>query len=243
MKLVIGICDDNSEQILLIKQYLNSFPWNEKFTIIESTEPYEFLLLIQENKPDFVFLDIDMGVVNGIELGKRIRENFKDIIIIYITAHESYAVEAFQVRAFHYLLKPIVISTFNEVFSEAIEFSKKVNGTRKKKSFIIKTKKESISIDYDDIYYFEKTGHKIKVHSKSREILYYDNFSNLINEIDSDEFLRCHQGYIVNIDKIKSFRKRTVFLYGNYEIPVSRSYSDTVREIFKKKLFYRGESK
>jgi DNA-binding LytR/AlgR family response regulator len=243
MKYVIGICDDNYEQILLIKQYLNNFPWKGELTIIESTQADKFLSLLQENKPDFVFLDIDMGEVNGIELGKKIRKVFKNMVIIYVTGHENYAIEAFQVRAFHYLLKPIVISTFNEVVSETIEFLGKMNSKNIQKNFIVKTKKEIISIDYNDIYYFEKINRKIKIHSKSRDILYYDNFSNLSNEIDSDDFLRCHQGYIVNIDKIKSLRNRTLFLYGDYELPVSRSYSENVREMFTKKLFDRGESK
>lgn len=242
MKFVIGVCDDNPDQILLIKQYLNNFPWKKELTIIEATEANEFLSLIQENKPDFVLLDIDMGEINGIELGKKIRSLFDDILIIYVTAHENYAVDAFQVRAFHYLLKPISISKFNEVLNETVEFLGKTHNN-KQKNFIIKTKKEIISFDYNDIYYFEKIGHRIKMYSKFREILYYDNFRNLINELDVDLFIKCHQGYIVNIDKIKSFRNQTLFLHGDYEIPVSRSKSEIVREVFTKKLFYRGESR
>jgi DNA-binding LytR/AlgR family response regulator len=136
--------------------------------------------------------------------------------------------EAFRVRAFHYLLKPLTAEKFAQVFQEAVALFKRNAMERPgKKSFTVHRKAEIISLDYDDIDYFEKMGHKIKVHTGEREIEFYGNFIKLLDEIDLDFFAQCHQGYIVNIDKIQGYRDQTLSLKGNLWIPVSRSYIDS----------------
>lgn len=240
MKLTIGICDDNLQQVHLIKRYVNQYLKENEPVIIDSTNPEEFINRIQKNKPHIVFLDIAMGEHNGIDIGKIIRDNYENTVIIFVTAYDNYAVDAFQVRAFHYLLKPILEEKVNEVLDQALDHLNKISNKSEPKYITIKTKKEIININCDDIIYFEKIGHKVKIFTITREIQYYEKFKNLLNELDKDCFIRCHQGYIVNVNKIRSFKNNTLTLEKNLQLPVSRTFTNDVKIVFAKKLFERN---
>jgi len=237
MTLTIGICDDYLEQVQLLLKYLDSCRDQNEFRIIEATEPQGFLMKMEADRPQLVFLDIDMGEMNGIQLGEKIKTLYEDTVIVYITAYEKYALEAFRVRAFHYLLKPLTKEKFNHVLEEAIQFIKRDRVPNQDKIFTVQVKGEIICLKYSEIYYFEKSGHKIKVHTQKCDIYYYSNLYGLLEEIDADSFIQCHQGYIVNVDKIRGFREKTLFLDGNLQLPVSRSYTENVKEMLAKRLF------
>lgn len=248
MELTVAICDDSPEQIELLRGYLQRLAGGSGLTIVSSADPEEFLLALQRNRPDLVFLDIDMGAWNGIQLGERIKEEYAAAVIVYVTAYEAYALEAFRVRAFHYLLKPVTEEQFQRVFQEAAAFlraflRKKGAEESAPKFLVIHRKDETIYCNYDDIDYFEKVGHKIKVHAGNRDIDYYGNFIRLLDALEPDFFLKCHQGYIVNKSKIRRYRDKTLFLEGNIAIPVSRSYLPAVHEMLTRRLFAgAGES-
>jgi len=105
------------------------------------------------------------------------------------------------------------------------------------KSFSVQIKGEFICLPYNDILYFEKIGHRIKIHTSERDIYYYGNIQQLSGKLDGSYFLQCHQGYIANMYKIRSFREKTLFLENNLELPVSRSYAEAVRDALAKRLF------
>jgi DNA-binding LytR/AlgR family response regulator len=238
MALTIGICDDCPEQIELLRRYLQRVADGSGLTIISSADPEEFLIKLKKNRPDLVFLDVEMSSLDGIQLGEKIRAQYQSAIIIYITAYEAYAVEAFRVRAFHYLLKPLSEEKFTKVFQEALElFKKSVNAKTAPQFFTVRKKVETVRIAYDDINYFEKIGHKIKVHAETGGIEFYGKFGMLLTEIDLEFFIRCHQGYIVNSAKIRGYRDKTLILAGNIRIPVGRAYIANIKEMLENRLF------
>lgn len=241
MAITIGVCDDNPRQVELLSQYLNSNHRADDFDIIKSADPEEFLELLLVKKPQLVFLDIDMGRTSGIRLGEQIKARYEDTVLIYITAYEKYALDAFGVRAFHYLLKPLTREKFNSVLEESIHHLEKARAEEEKtltvKTLTFKTKKEVICLNFSDIVFFEKISHKIKIHTKERDFYYYDNFANLLHTIGAGSFIQCHQGYIANIAMIRGFCDRTLFLNDNIELPVSRSYSDGLKKILAERLF------
>lgn len=236
MELIIGICDDCKEQIDLINNYLMNFKDEFEIKVISSTVPLQFFSRLKGHKPDLVFLDIDMEELNGIELGKKIKEEYSNTVIIYITAYEEYALEAFRVRAFHYLIKPVTAEKISQVFKEAVSQIKKDN--IEKRYYTVKKKGEYINFEYDDIYYFEKVRHRIKICTINREITFYGTFKKLVQKIDMEFFIRCHQGYIVNKSKIRAYRDQMLLLNENLKkIPVSRSHISDVKNMMEDKLF------
>lgn len=237
MKYCIGICDDEIYHVHLIKRYIQEFISADEIEILHSNKPIRFLELIKTTRTHIVFLDIDMKELDGIELGKTIKEFNRDTVIVYVTAYERYAIEAFKTRAFHYLLKPVLEDQLHSVLKEAIKYLSHLNAYTELRDFIIKTKKEIVHLKQSEIIYFEKTGHKIRVCTNNRDIYYYDNFTNLLKSIDGDLFVRCHQGYIVNIDRVTSYCNRTLTLSNELQLPVSRSYAKHVKTVLGNKLF------
>lgn len=243
MPFVIGICDDSLEQVELLLKYLGSYTGLEGFETVHSTQPDAFLEQLNRKKPDIVLLDIDMGETNGIQLGEKIKVLYPDTVIIYITAHEEYALNAFAVRAFHYLLKPLKKEHFFLVMDEALAYISKKSPAEPAKTFSIQVKGEFICVPHSDICCFEKIGRRIRIHTSEREIYYYGNLQELPDMLRNDTFLQCHQGYIVNVDKIRSFREKTLFLEKGLAIPVSRSYMEQVRDSLARMLFAGREAK
>jgi two-component system LytT family response regulator len=238
MALTIGVCDDCREQIELLRRYLQRVADGSGLTIISSADPEEFMAKLEKNPPDLVFLDIEMSVMDGIQLGEKIRAQYPSTIIIYITAYENYALDAFQVRAFHYLLKPLSEEKFVKMFQEAVELFKRSAAAKTVSRFFTVSKKtETIRLDYDAIDYFEKIGHKVKVHTANRAVEFYGNFGKLLAELDPNFFVKCHQGYIINTAKIKVYREKTLILEGNLPIPVSRPYISNIKEMLAQRLF------
>lgn len=241
MILTIGICDDCREQVELLKKYLCHFKEQFRLIVGDSVNPEEFLARLQKDPPDLVFLDIDMGEWNGIELGEKIKTIYKQAVIIYITAYEKYALEAFRVRAFHYILKPLTGAEFDRVFQEAVASIKQSAREKPaKQSFAVRSKGELVSFAYDDIYYFEKVGHQIKIHTAERDFSYSGNFNQLLAALVPGSFAQCHQGYIVNIHKIRGYHAGTLFLADGRSLAVSRTYSAQIRETLAKLLFDAG---
>ncbi len=242
MAITIGVCDDNPKQVELLAQYLDSHSMAGEFDVIRSTDPAAFLQSLLDKKPQLVFLDIDMGQTSGIRLGEKIKALYEDTVLVYVTAYENYAVEAFGVRAFHYLLKPLTREKFSEVLEQCL---RQVENARDEaeKTLTVKIKKEVVCLNFRDIVIFrKKTSHKVKIHTTDRDYFYYDNFSNLLRTLGDGAFIRCHQGYIANISMIRGFCDKTLFLSDNIALPVSRSYIDSVKKILAERLFAGKEN-
>ncbi len=240
MGYTIGICDDCAQQVALLAGFLRGCEDYGEFRVIHAIEPEAFFETLKTDRPDLVFLDVDMDGMSGIELGEKIRALYENTVIVYITGYEKYAFEAFRLRAFHYLLKPVTAERFRQVLSEALAYIQKEDAGKTEKNISIQNKGELLTLPYRDICYFEKIGHKIKIHTLFRELTYYDNFSSLLAGLDGDAFVQCHQGYIANADKIRAFRDNTLFLDGGIRLPVSRSFAEQVKEVLKRHLFTGG---
>jgi DNA-binding LytR/AlgR family response regulator len=243
MTYTVGICDDCAQQVELFAGFLRDCVEYGEFRIIHASEPEAFFEKLKAETPDLVFLDIEMENMNGIELGEKIRALYENTVIIYITGYEKYAFEAFQLRAFHYLLKPVTKERFVQVLSEALKLIRKANGEKDQKTFSVQVGGKLLSLYCSDICYFEKIGHQIKIHTSSRDNYYYGNLSDVLKELDGEAFIQCHQGYIANVDKVMAFQDKTLFLDGNEKLPVSRTFADQVREALKKRLFAGREDR
>ncbi len=237
MTINIGICDDCREQIRLIERQLKKMDNVNINSVLSSDSPDVFLDKLEYFEPDILFLDIEIGNVSGIDIAEKVKLKYPHLIIIFITGHEKYAIQAFQLRAFHYLLKPITEVKFKMVVKDAVDVLEKQRNSSISKLFVIRKRGEVLSLKYGEILYFEKTGRKIKVHLKDHFIEYNGNFNELLNEIDNGFFIRCHQGYIANISKIIGFKEKRLLMNDCMDLPVSRSYMEKVRLTLANKLF------
>lgn len=235
----IAICDDNPAQIDVITSFIEKIDTKYRFDIIKAYSGEELLSNIKDKKLDIAFLDIEMDGMNGIELGEKIREKSKTAIIVFITGFKEYAFNAFKIKAFDYIMKPITEEKFNKLMNEIIlRYNEQVYIGETKKYYIIKRCNDYIKISYKDIYFFEKKQRKIIVYTSKGEYDFYGTIRQLKKDLDMDYFIQCHQGFIVNKFKIfEQYKNEINFRDINKSVPISKRYYSKIRQALEDNLF------
>lgn len=177
-------------------------------------------LLAAEKQFDIIFLDIQMGGINGIEAAKQVREKNADAILIFITGIKEYVFEALDIYAFHYLLKPVTEQKFTEVFEEALREAG-LRNMRRKKQLFINTRNKGITIDADNILYIESVSRKVEIHTTQEVIEAYGALSELETRL-GETFYRCHRGYLVNMAHIKEYKSDRITLTGGNSVYLTK---------------------
>ena len=197
----------------------------------EFDDPLKALDFLQEEDIDVVFLDINMPNLNGMSLGKILSKFQRKPKIIFITAYDSYAVEAFGINAFDYILKPYSEDRIKETLKRLCE----EETTKEESKEIFKGKITSWKGDkicvlsLDEISYFEACERETKVFVGEEVYIAKLKISKLEERLPRDKFFRTHRSFVVNLDKISEVIPwfNTTFnlkLIGVEErIPVSRS--------------------
>ena len=116
-KMQIAICDDEESVRKILEEKIKQYNPNGETVSYSSGEQ----LLLAENPPDILFLDIQMPKKNGMEIARELRKKSEKMILIFVTAIQEYVFEAFDVGAFHYLVKPFSEEKFREVIKRAIK--------------------------------------------------------------------------------------------------------------------------
>lgn len=239
MELTIAICDDDKTHVDIIREYISRIDIDCDFKVIEAYSGEEVLELTKGNYLDIIFLDIEMKDLNGIETGKKIREQCEDTIIVYLTGFKDYALEAFQIESFQYIIKPITFDKFDTLMQKILVRLKEMKTyTDINKNLSIRTKQGIVYLKYQDIYYFERQGRKIYALARTGNYEFIDTLKSIMEHLDENIFLRCHQGFIVNIDKVLSISNNEIMLCNiGRTIPVSRKYRKDVLNALERKLF------
>jgi len=160
---------------------------------------------ITKNRYDLVFLDIQMPQINGLELANRVLEIEPNTFIIFQTAYDKYAIEAFRVGGVDYILKP----TSKESIGEAIAKVKKYLQTQPneaKKKIMGKRGDKIYLIEIDDIYYIKADLDEVIIRIKEAEVYVRKKIGEMTKLLGSENFFRIHRSIIVNVDKIKAMQ-------------------------------------
>lgn len=210
--------------------------------------------IIKDIHPQAVFMDINMPVKSGIELAKEVKEFDSDIDVIFITAYEEHAIEAFEVNALDYVLKPFDEKRIYITIERLLDKWKNVNTEEKLPDIINEimnkidkaensTKKipcekngKIILVDLKDIYFCYIKGEKTYVKAKDESYLVGCTLCQIEKKT---KFFRAHRSYLVNIDNIKELYS---WFNGTYklvmddieksEIPISRNNVKKLKELF-----------
>lgn len=235
--------DDEEPALEELNYVLNK---NENVEIVDTfTDPLEMLKKVEELKPDAVFLDIEMPEINGFFAAKEILRIDSNICIIFITAFDQYAVEAFEVNALDYIMKPVseerIDLALNKIGSNHILHNKPDGNIIKKISSVEKTLKrnldkiaiwkdeEIIFLKPQQVYYFTIESGDIIIVSEEGRFKTKDTLDNWENRLEEYNFFRCHRSFIINLDKIRKispwFNNTYVLFLEDIqnEIPLSRN--------------------
>lgn len=206
----VAVCDDSKQTREQITEWIkpeftceiHTFSTGEEF--LEKRESY-----------DIIFLDISMGRLNGIETARKIREYSKGLII-FITACKEYVFDAFDVEAFHYLLKPLSKEKLLQVFGKAYKEREK-----EQEFYLVKIGTAYRKVPFSQILYGENSGRKIILHTKKEVLEFYGKMDDMEKQLGS-AFYRCHRGFLVNMEEIEGYDASSIFLKNGESIFLSK---------------------
>jgi|SRR5690554_220973 len=217
----------------------------DTITIVEeASNGIEGIKAIKKHTPDIVFLDIQMPEMDGFEMLKQLEDIPK---VIFITAYDEYAVDAFKVNALDYLLKPVdparLAETLEKITKDSEdEFFSLVNNIREERKLTIKDRifikdGEKCFFPYlKEIRYFESQGNYVKVFFDDNKPMILRSLNALEDKLSPEDFFRANRKYLINIHSIKSIENwfnggLKVKLTDQTEIEISRRQAIRFKDI------------
>lgn len=231
MVLKIAIVDDEPMFLNDIQHLAHTYFAERKvITTIDIFQSHRLLLyeLGEGAYYDLFLLDIEIreSDVDGMEMAKRIREENKNAIIIFITSHMKYTIDAFKVSAFRYIQKDNLKSELSEALDEAL----RVFDEQDKSFYMIETITKYIKLYYADIYYIYKVGKYSIIVSTIGEYKVRKSLAHVYKELASQEFIFVERGFIANISHIDRMENEKIYLDNNVILKVSRPQIHLVKE-------------
>lgn len=226
----IAICDDEKEMRDMLAEKIQRIYPEAVLLFYPSGET----LLLSHCQPDILLLDIQMSGKNGMETAREFRKNHKNTILIFITAFTEYVFQAFDVGAFHYLVKPFEDAKFEEVLRNVVEQledrkNKKFENRKEVPSLMVTAGGKHITINLEDIVYAEVFDRKVIVHTINEDIEYYGKLKELEAKV-GDDFYRSHRAYLVNFNYIRKYDATTIYLKKGQALMAKQNYREFVKQ-------------
>jgi two-component system, LytTR family, response regulator len=232
MKIII--IDDEPLARGLVEEYLSSFP---NLELVQSCgDGFEGLKAIQTHKPDLIFLDVQMPKINGFEL-LELLEN--PPAVIFTTAFEAYAIQAFEAHAIDYLLKPFGRERFEKAVKKWLDLQQPAPdtkalletiaaGTGQQNRIVLKENNKIKIIPTKQVLYLESADDYVKIHTAEGAYLKNKTMAEFEKLLEGQDFVRIHRSYLVQVSlitRLEPYEKdsQLAILSSGQRLPVSKS--------------------
>ena len=216
----VAICDDRTDDIEVLKNHL--YAMNVNKLICDTYSSGESLIshcAEMEEFYDAIFLDMEMGSMNGINTANEIRKINKRVVIIFVSNHTQYMIESFECEPLRFLVKPVELLEFEKAFTA---IKKKL--AQERTTVVFSVGRDIVRLYSEEIIYFEKSAHQINVHTINETFKIRGSILKLYNEIDHNNFCVPHKSFIVNMRYIRKISEKGIELHGLKDIvPISRA--------------------
>jgi DNA-binding LytR/AlgR family response regulator len=221
----ITICDDEKKIRELLGSRVQKLYPSAELAFYETGEA----LLAQAAQPDILFLDIQMPGRDGMEIARLLRKKWKDTILIFVTGIEEYVFQAFDVGAFHYIVKPLDEEKLEMVLKNAVKQYEEMtqNSKAEKKYIMVQTGGIHTKVFVDDIVYAEVFNRKIIIHKLDGELEFYGKLSDL-EKLLGEDFFRPHRAYLINMGYVESYDAGNIYLEKGQVIMAKQNYKKFV---------------
>jgi two-component system LytT family response regulator len=239
MKKVVVI-DDEAAGRTLINQYLAEYP--SLIVVGEANNGVDAIKVINEFKPDLIFLDIQMPGMTGFDILGHLEEIPQ---IIFSTAYDKYALQAFEVHAVDYLLKPYTRERFKQAVQrirdenqpnpvQPLAESLMLNSPQYPERILVQIGQKLINIAVSDIIWIEADGDYARLITNSGNFLSNYGISILEKKLNPNQFIRVHRSSIIHLKYIKEVQKQIssydVIMQNGNVVRVSRGYMDNLKK-------------
>lgn len=223
----------------------------------ECTNGVEAVEAIQSKKPDLVFLDVQMPELDGFGVIKKIGVNNLPEII-FVTAYDQYALQAFEVHALDYLLKPFDKERFqnalqrakdhilqrdqNDIGQKLLSMLQELKLDQKHSDrLVIKSGGKVFFLKTDEVDWIEAAGNYVRLHAGGESHLLRETMSGIQKKLNPNQFIRIHRSTFVNIEQIKELQpwfhgEYVVILKEGTQLTMSRSYRNNLTDLLGKVL-------
>ena len=221
--------------------------------IREAKDGREAVQSIRENRPDLVFLDVQMPEMDGFAVVKEIGAELMPAVV-FVTAHDKYAIQAFEINAIDYLLKPVTAQRFRETLLRAKdrltakppahEASRQIlslletiaSPRRYVKRLAVRSAGKTLFVDVREIDWIEAAENYVQLHASRASHLVHVAMSTLEKSLDPEMFLRIHRSVMVNVARIKELQpaqhgEYVVTLTNDVRLQSGRVYSEKLKNL------------
>jgi two-component system LytT family response regulator len=235
MRINCLLIDDESSVLDLLEAFIQKIPYLNLVARCEG--PLEALPYLEKEQIDLVLLDIRMPDGSGTQFLKTLN---KKPAVIFVTAHNEYAVEGFELDAIDYLLKPVAFNRFMSAVNKAYEHIsyRRTKSLLKKDDFLfIKTAHKIQKIFYSDILYLEGLKDYTKIHlvDSKKPFVTLQSLKYFESRLPHEDFIRIHRSYIISLRKVDTVSRKAVLL-GETELPCSEHYRNMLYAVIGEKL-------
>lgn len=227
----IAICDNDKAICTQIENVLLNYA-NRNYLKIDIGVFFsgESILsfLSQGNSFDLIYLDIEMGKINGVEVGKQIRKVLKNysMEIVYISGNDGYDRQLFEVQPMHFIPKPINAAIVIDDLKLAMERNHKLSGLFKyQKGYDI------YNIPFNTILYFESLNREIRVVATTGDDSFYGRMEEVLLATCQHGFIQIHRSYIINYSHATTLRYSEIVMSNGVALPISRTKRQELRNL------------
>lgn len=238
--LQIAVCDDREEDrdriTGLLCRYLKESAYEYEITEYKNGE-----MLADDYEEGFVnfdliFMDIYMEQMLGMEAARQVRRYSKNTAIIFLTETPDYALESYDVGAFGYLVKPLDEEKAVRLLERFIK-----ERYLEKKTMFLKEGRKSVRISFGEVEYVESRRNYVVVHLENKEEhKVYTKLDNISQMLDEYGFLRCHQSFLVNMNKVRKADKEFILDSGAV-IPIRQRDTKAIRNMYFEYILNKAE--
>jgi DNA-binding LytR/AlgR family response regulator len=241
MNLNCIIVDDEPMARKVLEEYIEDVDF---LALVGKAEnPVKATALLDNNKVDAMFLDINMPRMSGIDF---LRSSSKLPLTILTTAYSEYAVDGFELDVLDYLVKPFSFERFLKAVTKAKEYIEQQNKAatsipidQTNNYFFVKCNGKIEKVFYDDLIYVEAMMNYVVLHTADKKMIVYLTIKSIAEQLPETLFLKIHKSTIINTSKIKSIEGNEIDM-GKVKVIISQNLHDTVmKEIVKDKLLKR----
>ena len=237
------LIDDEAPARRLLREYLGAYPQLQ--IVAEATNGIEAIRLIGEHAPDLLFLDVQMPGLTGLEVLQNLPQLPK---VIFATAYDAYALQAFELSAVDYLLKPFTRERFARAITKVLQtptanldgvqaLTERLlsadRGRRYAPKILVSTGSKIAALDPADVIRLEAEGDYAEIVTAEKSYLSGSCLGDLVERLDPSVFVRVHRSHIINVGHLAEVAKDGTTYYlimsNGDKVRVSRGYADVVK--------------
>lgn len=240
------IVDDEPLARTSLRKLLEREP--EPFDILEARNGYEAIGLIKRERPDVVFLDVQMPELSGFDVVRQIGADAMPIVI-FVTAHDQFAIQAFEIHALDYLLKPVSGERFAEALQRARAHLQRRNGDSERivallqnlvsprkalKRIAVRSAGKTRFVDLSEVIWIRAAENYVQLNTATAQHLVHVSIQGLLERLDPETFVRVHRSTVVNVDHVRQIEsvdgEYVLTLDNGQSVQSSRTYNDVIRK-------------